>query len=85
MPKTNGATTKKIDRLDTKIEQLSAIIAEAENQLADPAIYQSDNKARLTEQLQRQADAKSTLEEVEQEWMEQQEALEALEATFNQH
>ncbi len=76
---------KKIDRLDTKIEQLSAIIAEAENQLADPAIYQSDNKARLTEQLQRQADAKSTLEEVEQEWMEQQEALEALEATFNQH
>ncbi|MPS32724.1 MULTISPECIES: ABC transporter ATP-binding protein [unclassified Salinivibrio] len=76
---------KKIDNLDTQIEQLSAIITDAENQLADPDIYHTDNKAQLTAQLQRQADAKSTLEEVEQEWMERQEELEALEATFNQN
>ncbi|QIR05122.1 ABC transporter ATP-binding protein [Salinivibrio costicola] len=75
---------KKIDSLDTKIEQLSAIIADAETKLADPTIYGADQKAQLAEQLQRQADAKSALEEVEQEWMERQEELEAMEAAFNQ-
>ncbi|OOF29353.1 ABC transporter ATP-binding protein [Salinivibrio sp. IB872] len=75
---------KKIDSLDTKIEQLSAIIADAETKLADPTIYGADQKAQLAQQLQRQADAKSALEEVEQEWMERQEELEAMEAAFNQ-
>ena len=74
---------KKITKLDQQMEKLSADIAEAENQLADPAIYEADNKARLHEQLKCQSDAKSTLEDVEMEWMDLQEQVEAMEQEFN--
>ncbi len=65
------------------MEKLAAEVSSAEIQLSDPAIYEADNKARLNEQLKRQGDAKSTLEEVEMEWMELQEELEAMEAQFS--
>lgn len=74
---------KKITKLDQQMEKLGADIAEAENQLADQAIYEADNKARLHEQLRRQSDAKSALEEVEMEWMDLQEQVESMEQEFN--
>ncbi|MGF1789203.1 ABC transporter ATP-binding protein [Photobacterium profundum] len=74
---------KKITQLDKQMEKLSADIADAEEKLADSTIYEADNKALLHEQLKRQGDAKSTLEDVEMEWMDLQEELESMEAALN--
>ncbi|PSU49913.1 ABC transporter ATP-binding protein [Photobacterium frigidiphilum] len=74
---------KKITQLDKQMEKLSADISDAEEKLADSTIYEADNKALLHKQLKRQGDAKSTLEDVEMEWMDLQEELEAMEATLN--
>lgn len=73
---------KQIEKLDKQMETLSATLADAEAQLSDVTIYEAEHKARLNEQLKRQADAKSSLEDVEMEWMELQEQLEAMEAEF---
>lgn len=73
---------KKIDHLDNKMEQLSAIISELESALTEPSIYEASNKESLTLLLRQQADAKSSLEETELEWMELQEELERLETAF---
>ncbi|MCG7585945.1 ABC transporter ATP-binding protein [Photobacterium sp. OFAV2-7] len=73
---------KKIDKLDKQMEKLAAEVEQAETELSDPAIYDAENKVRLNEQLKRQGDAKSSLEEIEMEWMELQEELEAMEAQF---
>ncbi|MBV7298827.1 ABC transporter ATP-binding protein [Enterovibrio paralichthyis] len=73
---------KKIDALDTQLENFSATIADVESQLAEPSLYEAANKEKLTELLRRQADAKSSLEEVELEWMDLQEQLEQMEAEF---
>jgi len=74
---------KKITQLDKQMEKLSADISDAEEKLADSTIYEADNKALLHEQLKRQGDAKSTLEDVEMEWMDLQEELESMEAALN--
>ncbi|MDD1795899.1 ABC transporter ATP-binding protein [Enterovibrio makurazakiensis] len=73
---------KKIDVLDTKLETFSATIADVESALSEPSIYEASNKDMLTELLRKQADAKSSLEEVEMEWMDLQEQLEAMEVAF---
>lgn len=73
---------KEIEKLDKKIEKLSQIISEAEAELSDPSIYNAENKVRLAEQLKRQGDAKSELDDVEMDWMDRQEQLEAMEAEF---
>ncbi|HIF9160726.1 TPA: ABC transporter ATP-binding protein [Photobacterium damselae] len=73
---------KEIEKLDKKIEKLSQIISEAETELSDPSIYNAENKVRLAEQLKRQGDAKSELDDVEMDWMDRQEQLEAMEAEF---
>jgi ATP-binding cassette subfamily F protein 3 len=74
---------KKITQLDKQMEKLCADISDAEEKLADSTIYEADNKALLHEQLKRQGDAKSTLEDVEMEWMDLQEELESMEAALN--
>ncbi|BAN98858.1 ABC transporter-like protein [Plautia stali symbiont] len=53
-------------------------LSEAEAQLADSAIYEQSRKADLTAALQRQAESKSALEEVEMAWLEAQEQLEQM-------
>ncbi|BAX54374.1 putative ABC transporter ATP-binding protein YheS [Photobacterium damselae subsp. piscicida] len=73
---------KEIEKLDKKIEKLSQIISEAEAELSDPSIYNAENKVRLAEQLKRQGDAKCELDDVEMDWMDRQEQLEAMEAEF---
>jgi ATP-binding cassette subfamily F protein 3 len=74
---------KKITQLDKQMEKLCADISDAEEKLADSTIYEADNKALLHKQLKRQGDAKSTLEDVEMEWMDLQEELESMEAALN--
>jgi ATP-binding cassette subfamily F protein 3 len=60
------------------MDSLSELLAQNELKLADNSIYEEDNKAILTQVLDQQASAKAELEEVEMEWMDAQEQLEAM-------
>ena len=53
-------------------------LADAEALLSDSAIYEQQRKADLTAALQKQAESKSALEEVEMAWLEAQEQLETM-------
>lgn len=70
---------KSLEKLEKKMDALSATIAESEQQLTDTSLYQAENKAKLTQVLSLQSSAKAELEEVELEWMSIQETLEEME------
>jgi ATP-binding cassette subfamily F protein 3 len=74
---------KKLTQLETKMDKLNAIVAEAEEQLSDSSLYDAENKAKLTQVLATQASAKSEFEEIEMDWMAEQEVLEEMEQEFN--
>ncbi|MDN2482234.1 ABC transporter ATP-binding protein [Vibrio agarivorans] len=74
---------KTLTKLEEKMDKLGAAVAQAEQQLLDNSLYEAENKAKLNQVLADQANAKSQLEEVEMEWMEQQETLEQMEQEFN--
>ncbi|MDW6002772.1 ABC transporter ATP-binding protein [Vibrio mangrovi] len=74
---------KKLTQLEQEIDRLHATLSDAEQQLADSSLYESENKAKLTQVLALQAQSKSDLDEVESQWMEQQEHLEQMEQEFN--
>ncbi|MBE2897347.1 ABC transporter ATP-binding protein [Pasteurellaceae bacterium 20609_3] len=69
---------KKITALEHDMAQLSESLAEIESRLADSALYQAENKATLTALLSEQVTLKKQLEDVEADWLECQERLEAM-------
>ena len=69
---------KKITQLEEKMNNVSEQLAEIENSLADSELYNAENKEKLTALLAQQVDAKKTLEKLEVDWLEAQEALEAM-------
>ncbi|WP_428944877.1 ABC transporter ATP-binding protein [Pantoea sp. FN060301] len=69
---------KQIEKLEKQMEKLNAQLAEAEAKLADATLYEQSRKADLTAALKQQAEAKSSLEECEMEWLDAQETLEAM-------
>ncbi len=74
---------KQLSKLEAEVDRLQEALDEVENALADPSIYEDANKDQLKTLLQQQADLKRDAEETEEQWMEQQEALEVLEAELN--
>lgn len=66
-------------KLETQLEQLSRQLADIENQLADNALYQPENKTQLNLCLQRQTSSRQALQHCEQQWLETQEMLEQME------
>jgi ATP-binding cassette, subfamily F, member 3 len=74
---------KKLMQLEEKIDNLNLTLSDAELQLSDATLYDSENKAKLTQVIASQAASKSALEEIETLWMEQQEALENMEQEFD--
>jgi ATP-binding cassette subfamily F protein 3 len=70
---------KELNKLEKRMEKLQSTLEECENQLADTSLYEAERKADLQKLLQQQGDAKSELEEVEMEWMELSEEMEAAE------
>ncbi len=70
---------KNLQKLEKKMELLTASLSEAEQELSDTSLYQEENKAKLNQVLALQASSKSELEEVEMEWMDVQETLEQME------
>lgn len=73
---------KSIDKLDKQLAKLTETLTDIETQLADPAIYQDENKADLKLLLNKQAETKKTLDAIEDDWMEQQETLEQKQQEF---
>ena len=69
---------KKITQLEEKMNKISEQLAEIENSLADSELYNAENKEKLTALLAQKVDAKKTLEKLEVDWLEAQEALEAM-------
>ncbi|WP_341660989.1 ABC transporter ATP-binding protein [Vibrio sp.] len=74
---------KAITKLEAKMDSLNSALSQAELQLSDNSLYESENKAKLNQVLATQTQAKIELEEVELEWMTQQEELEQMEQEFN--
>ncbi|MEE4109827.1 MAG: ATP-binding cassette domain-containing protein, partial [Halieaceae bacterium] len=68
---------KKIRQLETAIETEQAALSELETSLADPALYEADQKERLQSLLQEQGRRRQHLADLENDWLSQQEALEA--------
>jgi ATP-binding cassette subfamily F protein 3 len=74
---------KKLMQLEEKIDTLNLTLSDTELQLSDTTLYENENKAKLTQVIASQAASKSALEEMEAQWMEQQEVLENMEQEFN--
>lgn len=74
---------KQLEKLEKALDKYQSELAEVETALADPAIYEDSRKDELKTLLQQQADLKRNAEETEEQWMEQQEALETLEEELN--
>jgi ATP-binding cassette subfamily F protein 3 len=70
----------RIKRLEELMERLNSRKTELDGQLADAAIYADANKDTLKQALYEQAQIIKELEQLEAEWLEQQDALEALSA-----
>lgn len=69
---------KKTAEYEKQMEKLSAQLTQIEQQLADSDLYEAKNKEKLTALLSEQVQCKKALEEVEAEWLNAQEKLEAL-------
>ncbi|WGE89738.1 ABC transporter ATP-binding protein [Actinobacillus arthritidis] len=69
---------KKITQLEKDLEKASEKLNQLEALLASSEIYEMENKAQLTKTLAKQIEAKKAVEEIEMEWLDCQERLEAL-------
>ncbi|MDP5035850.1 MAG: ATP-binding cassette domain-containing protein [Alishewanella sp.] len=67
---------QQIDKLEQRQQQLAALLAEIEQQLADPAIYDAEQKAQLTALLSKQSSASAEQDQVEEQWFMAQEQWE---------
>ena len=70
----------RIKRLDEQIAKLNVRKAEIDARLASPDIYDAANKEELKTLITDQAYCSKELDQMENEWLEQQEALEQLQA-----
>lgn len=75
---------QQIEKAEAKMEKAHAELKKLEQQMADGDLYSAENKTKLTELLKQQASAKAELDGQEALWMQAQEDLDALQATFEQ-
>ncbi|MDY2947866.1 MAG: ABC transporter ATP-binding protein [Mannheimia varigena] len=69
---------KKITQLEKDLEKATEKLNKLEAMLAESEIYEAKNKAKLTETLAKQLEAKREVEEIEMQWLEAQEELEGI-------
>ncbi|QLB13951.1 ATP-binding cassette subfamily F protein 3 [Bisgaardia hudsonensis] len=67
---------KNLEKLEKELDKHSSLLNDIEVQLADPLLYDTENKEKLTALLAEQVKCKKSLEIIETEWMETQEILE---------
>ena len=68
---------KRLKRIEREVEKLSQQKQALESSLAQPSIYEANNKAELTDILAQQAIVHKDLQLLEEEWFELSEALES--------
>ncbi len=74
---------KQFDKVDKQMEKQQGQLSDIESQLADPELYQAENKAKLAPLLREQGELKSTLEELEMDWLDLQEQIDAKQQEFD--
>ncbi|MBN2701290.1 MAG: ABC transporter ATP-binding protein, partial [Methylothermaceae bacterium] len=67
------------ERAEAELTRLNKAKSSLEQQLADPALYQEENKARLQDLLLEKGELDRKLTAVEEAWLEAEEKLEAAE------
>ncbi len=70
--------TKKLKKIEKELEALGRKVAEFEEVLSEPMIYDDANKDKLKGILQEQGSAKALMEETEHHWLELSEEIELL-------
>ena len=73
---------KKADKAEKAMDKAQQEKDNIEQQLADPTIYDSENKKQLTTLLKQQGELNLQLEALEHEWMEATETMEELAASL---
>jgi len=73
---------KKVGKIEAAMESNETELGSIEEKLLDTTLYEAVNKAELQQVMQRQGELKQHNEELEEQWMELHEELEALEATL---
>ncbi len=68
----------RIRKAESSMEKHQTALAEIENALTDTTLYKADQKERLQTLLKEQGELRMKIEEAELDWMDAQEALEAL-------
>jgi ATP-binding cassette, subfamily F, member 3 len=71
---------REVDRWEKAMADLAAKKRQIEQKMADPAIYEAVNKAKLLDLMQRQAAIDSEMAAAEEQWLAASEALEAFDA-----
>lgn len=69
---------KRIAQLEKEMEQLNKTLSSIDAQMGDTSLYDAVNKDKLKSMLNQQMEYKKRLAVIEEEWMEKQEALEAV-------
>lgn len=75
---------KTVEASEKKMQSLTQVLEKLETSLADPDLYTEENKAKMKQLLGEQADAKGQLEDVEMNWLDAQEQLEAKKTEFEE-
>ncbi|GDY26630.1 ABC transporter ATP-binding protein [Agarivorans sp. Toyoura001] len=73
---------KQLESLEKSSAKAQQRLDEVEQKMAEPELYEADNKAQLQKCLQQQAELKSELEETELSWFDLQEQLEERQQAF---
>ncbi|MFA9500078.1 ABC transporter ATP-binding protein [Mannheimia sp. E30BD] len=69
---------KKITQLEKELEKATEKLNKLEAMLGNNELYEAENKAKLTDTLAQQVEAKKQVEEIEMQWLEAQEELEGM-------
>lgn len=74
---------KQLDKLEKALDKYQSELADTEEALSDTTLYEDSRKDELKALLQKQAELKRNAEDTEEQWLEQQEALEIMEAELS--
>ncbi|MFQ3234740.1 MAG: ATP-binding cassette subfamily F protein 3 [Paraglaciecola sp.] len=75
---------KQLTQQEKAMSELQNKLQVLEQKMADPELYNTENKAKLKQLLAEQADYKTRLSDTEMSWLETQEQLEEQQAVFEQ-
>jgi len=74
---------KQFDKVDKLMEQKQSQLSDIETQLAQPEIYQAENKAKLAPLLREQGEIKSSLDDLEMDWLDLQQQMDDKQQAFD--